>query len=146
MFYIDKAGVLNNLINEYGEWKTGDLGLQNIIPAHYSKFTAVTNPEWDGESIHVYYQISDTKGSIKEVQGCNGKWKRVEQAYGDPPLFGTSLAAVRPEPGIVIHSPSDDNVPVVFFQEFLYKTNNLKLAELQKTSMTTQDNKITISC
>jgi hypothetical protein len=122
LFYIDKGNVLNNLIYTNGQWSVGDLGSLGIKPAPYSKLAAVAL-----ETIYVFYQTGDKEGHIRQVRGWEGNWVPDNRDFGDPPLFGTSLAAVAPEPGLIIHSPADDRIPVVFFQK-----HNMKLAELQE--------------
>lgn len=120
LFYLDNGNIINDLVNEDNKWKDGDLGKLGIAPANYSKLAAVTV----GATISVFYQTSDRAGDIREVVRRNDKWEADKRDFGDPPLFGTSLAAVRPESGITIHAGEKD--PVVFFQEKF-----LKLAELQ---------------
>jgi hypothetical protein len=129
LFYLDHANVINDLVNENGKWRVGNLGELGIVTAHYSKLAAVTLQD-PAETIYVFYQTGDKAGDIREVRGHDGKWQPDTHNFGDPPLFGTSLAAVRPEPGVTIHSPADDGIPVVFFQE-----DNLKLAEFQAKGM-----------
>lgn len=125
LFYLDHANVINDLVYENGKWRVGDLGRLGVVTAHYSKLAAVTLQD-PAETIYVFYQTSDKAGDIREVRGYDGNWQSDTHDFGDPPLFGTSLAAVQPEPGVTIHSPAGDSIPVVFFQE-----DNLKLAELQ---------------
>ncbi|MCJ1358803.1 MAG: hypothetical protein MMC33_008803 [Icmadophila ericetorum] len=130
LFYLDNKNVINDMVcQKGGAWKKGDLGDLHIVTAHYSKLAAVTLPS-SPETIYVYYQTPDIAGDIREVHGRDSDWKPDTHDFGDPPLFGTSLAAVLPEAGLTIHSPSGDKIPVVFFQE-----DNLKLAELQNQAI-----------
>lgn len=125
----------------------GDLGSLNLVTAHYSKLAALTiksEPEKEGgteeepphkktppaECIHVFYQIGDKSGDIREISGHDGNWKETAHHLSDSPLFGTSLAVVKPHPGVIIKSPDYVKTPVVFFQ----KANEI-LAELQSTGI-----------
>jgi len=130
LFYLDRRNVINDLVNEHGKWRPGDLVNLGITTADYSKLAAVTLKDKNTEIIYVFYQSSDIDGGIHQVRGYDGAWRSDTQDYNDPPLLGTSLAAVVPEPGLVIHKGAGgDKIPVVFYQEA--KVNDLPLAELQ---------------
>jgi hypothetical protein len=128
LFYLNRQNVINDLVNENGKWREGNLGNLGITTADYSKLAAVTLK--DPRTIYVYYQGAGIDGGIHRVHGHEGAWRSDRNDYNDPPLFGTSLAAVLPGPGLVIHEGSSGNkVPVVFYQEA--ETHDLPLAELE---------------
>lgn len=69
--------------------------------------------------ICLYYQDTANSGDIKQVSYSHSGWAAWATGpppINDPPLFGTSLAAVVPEAGIKSTSSTDDVEPVVFFQ------------------------------
>jgi hypothetical protein len=69
--------------------------------AQYSKLAAVTLVnQYNINFLCLYYQTSDVTADIKMVSYSPHEWKNDQPDLTDPPLFGTSLAAVKPEAGI----------------------------------------------
>ena len=67
--------------------------------------------------ICLYYQNTARTGDIIQVNYSHSGWATGQPPINDPPLVGTSLAAVQPEAGIKSAAGSaDDYDPVVFFQ------------------------------
>jgi hypothetical protein len=110
--------------------------------AQYSKLAAVTvpNPHRSYNFISLYYQVPpdapdiDDDSAIKVVSysGYTLKWSPDKPNLTDPPLYGTSLAAVLPRKGILVGNPKDEEAasqPVYYLQ-----MDSLHLGNAQGTS------------
>lgn len=135
LFYVDD----NNNLRDYkkgpargDDWVAGslysDLGYKC---AQYSKLTAASVTNTWGTSICLYYQSNEKDAAIKQVNFKLGqpRWQVDTTRVTDPPLYGTSLAAVRPRDGLVVDKSQPDAVkglPVVYLQ-----LDTLQLAHAQ---------------
>ena len=133
LFYLDQNNVINDLVNEKGQWKPGDLKNLAVKAAHYSKLAAITVQESGNGIIYVYYQPRELSGHIYVVGRHNGKWhldgQLQDKSADHPPLFGTSLAAVY-SASSASTSKQSEPTPVLFLQE-----KNLELATLDGKGM-----------
>jgi len=122
VFYVDDSNLLRDVYYESDQWNIGNLSDQKCYCAPYSKLAAIPLVNPGGyHFITVYYQITGSKGDVKQVSLNNGTWAKGTPDLDDPPLFGTSLAVVPPEPGITSTSTSTsstdkERLPVMFFQ------------------------------
>ncbi|KAK0629236.1 hypothetical protein B0T17DRAFT_606598 [Bombardia bombarda] len=117
VFYLDDNNYLRDAYYEDGSWKKGVLYDQEWRAAHYSKLAAITlTNQYQYDFICLYYQDNSTTGDIKLVNLSPTGWNAGNPDLDDPPLFGTSLAVVPPEPGIEVVSTDDNRDPVLFFQ------------------------------
>jgi len=117
LFYVNKADYLCDVYEEGGSWSAGKLLDKKWKCAAYSKLAAVKITNADGaDIICLYYQNADDSGNIQTVNVSGDDcWAVGNPRLCDPPLLGTALAAVLPQPGI--QSSSDSEYPVVFFQQ-----------------------------
>lgn len=116
VFYIDGQ---NKLCDAYydSKWHKGDLSAKGWAAAPYSRLAAMRLTNKIGaDFICLYYQNTGESGDIVQVNYSHSGWATGPPPINDPPLFGTSLAAVLPEAGIKSASSTDDVDPVVFFQ------------------------------
>jgi Fungal fucose-specific lectin len=116
VFYVDGQ---NKLCDAYydSQWHKGDLFGKGWVAAPYSRLAAIRLTNRVGaDFICLYYQDTADSGDIKQVSYSHSGWATGPPPINDPPLFGTSLAAVVPEAGIKSTSSTDDVEPVVFFQ------------------------------
>ncbi|KAF2257505.1 hypothetical protein CC78DRAFT_622564 [Lojkania enalia] len=130
LFYVDDKNTLRDVYFSNGAWNYGTL--HDTLPtqcAQYSKLAAVTLVnQYDVNFLCLYYQTSDMTADIKSVNYSPHGWKNGQPDLTDPPLFGTSLAAVKPEAGINI--AGGGNLGVLFFQ-----FDNLGLASSQNNAI-----------
>lgn len=130
LFYIDDKDTLRDVYFSNGTWNYGTL--YDTLPtqcAQYSKLAAVTLVnQYNINFLSLYYQTSDMTADIKMVNYSPNGWKNGQPDLTDPPLFGTSLAAVKPEAGINI--AGGGNLGVLFFQ-----FDNLGLASSQNNAI-----------
>jgi hypothetical protein len=117
LFYVDKDDYLCDVYGIGDSWSSGKLRGKGWNCAAYSKLAAVKITNADGaDIICLYYQDADDSGNIRTVNlSGDDCWTEGDPKLCDPPLLGTALAAVLPQPGI--QSSSDSKLPVVFFQQ-----------------------------
>jgi hypothetical protein len=121
LFYVSDDNILRDHVGSAsGTWKAGTLSAQAIKVAAYSKLAAIrmTNPQ-GVEFIFVYYQKPTPDAAITSINlQRGGVWSASNLRVTDPPLFGTSLTAVLPRPGILVEKKDDPNarLPVVYLQ------------------------------
>lgn len=134
LFYLNDKNILCDALNDGTGWKAGKLALSNVVCAHYSKLASITVCNNWYNFICVYYQAPTEDAAIKMISlsGYTGNWADGSPDLKDPPLFGTSLAAVQSRPGIsVLTSADKDGIqqPVYYLQ-----MDNLCLGHAQGTS------------
>jgi hypothetical protein len=125
LFYVDDDNIVRHVTpGPEGEWIPGNLITDIPEPikcAAYSKLAAITFSNRSGTSIMVYYQCPDKNAAIKSV---NFKERPVPPVppvrVTDPPLYGTSLTAVLPRPGLQVDQSkpfnAETSLPVVYLQ------------------------------
>ena len=87
------------------------------MAAPYSQLAAIQLTNSIGANfICLYYQDTADSGDVKQVSYSHSGWSTGPPPINDPPLFGSSLAVVAPEAGIVSAVSTDGVAPVVFFQ------------------------------
>jgi len=133
LFYVDDTNSLRDLYFSGGQWNYGSLRTSlHTQCAAYSKLATVTLiNEYNVNFLCLYYQTSDMTADIKMVNYSPHGWRRGQPDLTDPPLFGTSLAAVKPEAGITL--AGGGNLGVLFFQ-----FDNLGLASSQNKGTSSQ--------
>ncbi|KAK4097722.1 hypothetical protein N658DRAFT_510150 [Parathielavia hyrcaniae] len=148
VFYLDDRDVLSGFrfVPATGAWEDCGLAAHQIRCAHYSKLAAIGIARNGFEAICVYYQDKARRTAINLVSfttknGNVSAWVEDEPDMEplpppppppvnvrDPPLYGTSLAAVPFRPGIGFVKKS--LLPVVFLQ-----WDNLGLARSQSSKV-----------
>lgn len=130
-----------------GEWQKGKLcdlkdidGKTGIRCAPHSKLAAATAHVGDQDIICLYYQAEGKHGPVRMISFVPGNsWRttyypdgRIEVQWVDPPLYGTSLTAVKPREGILVEEKDEKlkQLPIVYLQ-----WDSHALAEGQGTSM-----------
>jgi len=131
LFYVDDSNTLRDMVSERGtNWKEGTLSQLAVAAAHYSSLAATTVSNDLYNVICISYQLPDKSAAIKMVSysGRDKRWVRTTPDLRDPPLYGTSLTAVLPRPGILVApaGTSEARLPVLYLQ-----LDNLKLAHSQ---------------
>jgi len=133
LIYVNNDNVLHDIVFKDGEWQKGGLsqlkgedGKTGIRCAPYSRLAAATvNLEGQGEIFCVYYQAEGKHGPVRMVNFLPGhSWHttywpdgRITVNWVDPPLYGTSLAAVKPREGILVAKDAkEQQLPVVYLQ------------------------------
>jgi hypothetical protein len=147
LIYVNDDNILQDVIFKDGEWERGALcnlkdvdGKTGIRCAPYSKLAAATVNADGKDIIGLYYQADGKHGPVRMISFVPGNsWKvtfypdgRVETQWVDPPLYGTSLTAVKPREGIIVEAKDEKlkQLPVVYLQ-----WDSHALAEGQGTSM-----------
>lgn len=115
MIYVDDENILHDVVYKDNEWTKGNLfefrqGNQvGVRCAPYSKLAAATVSMDSKNIICVYYQNTEKHGPVSVICFVPGNsWTQLERildkllALRDPPLYGTSLSAVKPRPGIAL--------------------------------------------
>jgi len=131
LFYVDDSNILRDMVSERGtNWKEGTLSQLTVTVAHYSCLAATTVSNDLYNVICISYQLPDKSAAIKMVSysGRDKRWVRTTPDLRDPPLYGTSLTAVLPRPGILVAPAGtpEARLPVLYLQ-----LDNLKLAHSQ---------------
>jgi len=136
LIYVTDDNILHDVVFKDGEWQEGTLsslqqpdGQVGIRCAPYSKLAAATVNIGGKDIICVYYQTIGQHGPVTMISFVPGNsWTtrladildfiNALKAYEDPPLYGTSLTAVKPRNGIVIPQEEEQNMhlPVVYLQ------------------------------
>ena len=144
---MNNDNVLHDIVFKDGEWQKGGLsqlkgedGKIGIRCAPYSRLAAATvNLEGQGEIFCVYYQAEGKHGPVRMVNFLPGhSWHttywpdgRITVNWVDPPLYGTSLTAVKPREGILVAKDAkEQQLPIVYLQ-----WDTQALAECQGPSM-----------
>ncbi|KAH0562957.1 hypothetical protein GP486_002480 [Trichoglossum hirsutum] len=179
LIYVSDDNILFDVVYENGGWKPGTLsqakmpdGRTGVRCATYSKLAAATVTFNRGSMICVYYQKPDHEGPVGMVAyaPAKGGWiTDLAKVLGivtdlkDPPLYATSLTAVKPRKGLTLPrepgvQPEIEELPVVYFQ---WETNALahgqgtnlapipgleKLALSPHTSLTAVDDGTNLYC
>ena len=117
LFYVDCNDYLRDVYEDSGKWCPGSLySSLKLKCAPYSKLAAVTYRNALGaDFIFLYYQDCDDSGNIRLCGLSHEGWTCGRPPLCDPPLWGTAMTAVLPQPGIELKSDTQD--PVVFFQQ-----------------------------
>ncbi|KAK3319564.1 hypothetical protein B0T19DRAFT_467100 [Cercophora scortea] len=120
VFYVDDDNYLRDVYYNNGRWQAGDLYHRRWKCAPYSKLAAIrlTNPA-GYNFVCLYFQDTAATGDIRLVNRNPHGWAEGLPPLNDPPLYGTSLAVVPPEPGIEVQTESgtyDSKDAVLFFQ------------------------------
>jgi hypothetical protein len=133
LIYVNDNNILQDIIFKDGEWQKGQLcnlkdsdGKTGIRCAPYSKLAAAT-VQVDGKDIVcLYYQADGKHGPVRMISFVPGNsWKvtywpdgRMEVQWVDPPLYGTSLTAVKPREGIIVMKDDEKQkqMPIVYLQ------------------------------
>jgi len=116
LIYLNDDNILHDVVWENSEWKEGTLskyeqvaGRPGVRCAPYSKLTAATVTVDSKDIICVYHQTDEKNGPISVLSFIPGNsWNGLERILAlllqlkDPPLYGTSLAAVKPRHGITV--------------------------------------------
>ncbi|KAK4197777.1 hypothetical protein QBC40DRAFT_267272 [Triangularia verruculosa] len=121
VFFADKQNYLRDIYFNGNKWVEGDLYDKKWTCAPYSKLAAVRLVNDGGyDFVCLYYQDTSDTGNIVLVNHSPSYgWQTGNPPLDDPPLYGTSLTAVPPQPGIEViqyNTPTDTCDPVVFFQ------------------------------
>lgn len=114
--YLSDDNIIHDVVWDNSEWKHGTLsqyeqvkGRPGVRCAPYSKLTAATVTVDSKDIICVYYQTDEKNGPVSVVSFIPGNsWNGLQEILllllqlRDPPLYGTSLAAVKPRQGITV--------------------------------------------
>jgi hypothetical protein len=134
VFYLDSRNRIRNVArDDDGSWTHGTIEEKGWIAAEYSSLTAIKLiNEYNLEFICLYYQDTTPTGNVILVNhNPENGWETGNPPLDDPPLYGTSLAVVPPQPGIKVVKTGDDVDPVIFFQY-----DNLTLGSSQDQGLT----------
>jgi hypothetical protein len=116
LIYLNDENILHDVIYENNEWTEGKLskyeqveGKPGVRCAPYSKIAAATVNFNSKTIICVYYQTDEKNGPVSVISFIPGNsWNGLERLLElllklkDPPLYGTSLTAVKPRQGITV--------------------------------------------
>ncbi|KAK4185475.1 hypothetical protein QBC35DRAFT_556322 [Podospora australis] len=123
LFYVDNNNYLRDAYShDNSQWSEGRLYQQGKWQcASYSNLAAIKLTNYLSlDFVSLYFQDYTATGNVRVVSyNPTAGWQEGNPPLDDPPLYGTSLAVVRPEPGIeVVHYGEDTDTqdPVVFFQ------------------------------
>ena len=146
MIYVNDNNVLQDIVFKDGEWQKGKLcqlkdidGKTGIRCAPYSKLAAATAHVEGQDIICLYYQAEGKHGPVRMISFVPGNsWRttyypdgRIVVQWVDPPLYGTSLTAIKPREGIMVQDKDEKQkqLPIVYLQ-----WDSHALAEGQGTS------------
>ena len=129
---MNDANILHDIVFKDGSWEKGSLcnlkgadGKTGIRCAPYSKLAAATVKMADKDIFCVYYQADGMHGPVRMISFIPGQswhytfWPdgRMTVEWRDPPMYGTSLTAVKPREGINVSDDKDGKqFPVVYLQ------------------------------
>jgi hypothetical protein len=133
LIYVNDDNILQDIICKDGEWEKGKLcnlkdfdGKTGIRCAPYSKLAAATVHVDGKDVICLYYQADGKNGPVRMISFVPGNsWKiifypdgRMVAQWVDPPLYGTSLTAVKPREGILVQEKDEKQrqLPIVYLQ------------------------------
>jgi hypothetical protein len=140
LFYVDDHNILRDVIRKDGEddWAPGVLGNAEgagIRCAPYSRLAAITIAGGVYNNVCLYYQAPTDDAAIKMVHYNPefGRWQMGTPNLLDPPLFGTSLTAVKPRPGNLPSSAVPGSVEARHAVYYL-QLDDLRLGHAQGTS------------
>ena len=126
--YVTDDNILSDVRYQNDDWIKGNLSGLGIRCANYSKLAAETVSNGQQTFICLYYQTSEQNGPITMVSFSERKagWTSgipdmtviptPTPVHRDPPMYGTSLTAVRPRSGIGPRNETQDVLPVVYLQ------------------------------
>jgi hypothetical protein len=133
LIYVNDNNILQDVMFKDGKWQKGNLcnlkdsnGQTGIRCAPYSKLAAATACVDGQDNIYLYYQADGKHGPVRMISFVPGNsWKvtyypdgRMEVQWVDPPLYGTSLTAVKPREGIMVEKKDEKlkQLPIVYLQ------------------------------
>ncbi|PUU72515.1 hypothetical protein B9Z19DRAFT_1009408 [Tuber borchii] len=126
LFYVDDSNILRSMVSERGtNWKEGSLSQLTVNVAHYSSLAATTVSNDLYNVICISYQLPDKSAAIKMVSysGRDQRWVRTTPDLRDPPLYGTSLTAVLPRPGILVAPAGTPEARLPVLSTLIFITN-----------------------
>lgn len=122
VFYLDDNNILHDQHDTgNGDYQEGSLASRNIRVGSYSRLAATVIKGDVVNHICLFYQAPTPDAAIKMVSyaGLHRSWTDGPANLRDPPLYGTSITAVPPRPGILGRTSSDksnDRQPIYYLQ------------------------------
>ncbi|RYP40660.1 hypothetical protein DL767_001518 [Monosporascus sp. MG133] len=120
--FVDDKNILHDQYDTGNGYNHGTLSGLKIECAHYSSLAAVTIRGEVVNHMCLFYQAPSRDGAVKMVSfaGRHRSWQHGGANLRDPPLYGTSITAVPPRPGILGRrnnaSKANEGQPIYYLQ------------------------------